>query len=69
MTEHAHATMPKEHEREAAHIVACFGGDALAAVAELLAENAHLRHELRLTQIAVSYGYSRGWHAREAETH
>jgi hypothetical protein len=41
------------------------GGDARAAVKALLIANAFLEHELAMTTPAVSYGYSKGWHARK----
>jgi hypothetical protein len=44
-------------------IAAC-GGDARAAVKALLVANAFLEDELAMTVPAVSYGYSKGWHAK-----
>lgn len=47
-------------------IEAC-GGDARAAVKALLIVNAFLEDELVLAKMAVSYGYSKGWHARKRD--
>ncbi|MCR5859748.1 hypothetical protein [Mesorhizobium sp. J428] len=44
-------------------IAAC-GGDARAAVKALLIMNNTLENELATTRLAVSFGYSRGWHRR-----
>lgn len=43
-------------------IAAC--GGAREAVKALLVENAQLQDELAMAVPAVSYGYSKGWHAR-----
>lgn len=43
-------------------IAAC--GSARAAVKALLVANAQLKDELAMAVPAVSYGYSKGWHAR-----
>ncbi len=51
-----------EHATDAA-IAAC-GGNAREAVKKLLLENAQLHDELAMAVPAVSYGYSKGWHAR-----
>lgn len=56
----------KSHEFEQATdaaIAAC-GGNAREAVRALLVENAQLRDELAMAVPTVSYGYSKGWHAR-----
>lgn len=44
--------------------IASCGGDARVAVKALLMANASLENELAMTVPAVSYGYSKGWHAR-----
>jgi DNA primase catalytic subunit len=44
--------------------IALCGGDARSAVKALLIANAFLEEELALAKVAVSYGYSRGWHAK-----
>jgi hypothetical protein len=46
-------------------IEAC-GDDARAAVIALLVMNDALERELDLTRIAVSSGFSRGWHQRKS---
>jgi hypothetical protein len=46
-------------------IKAC-GCDARAAVIALLIMNDALERELDLTRVAVSAGFSRGWHHRRA---
>jgi hypothetical protein len=50
-----------------AAIDAC-GGDARAAVMALLVANTLLEDELAMSVPAVSYGFSRGWHAKRRET-
>ena len=52
-------------EAAADEAIAACGGDARATVIALLHMNNALEHELELTRIAVSKGYSRGWHARD----
>ncbi|SFU21045.1 hypothetical protein [Mesorhizobium sp. YR577] len=47
-------------------IEAC-GGDARAAIIGLLVANDFLERELELTRVAVSSGFSRGWHRRKSE--
>lgn len=47
-------------------VIAICGGDIRAAVRALLVANAHLERELELTRVAVSSGFSRGWHHRKA---
>lgn len=44
-------------------VIALCGGDARSAVKSLLVANAFLEEKLALVKLAVSYGYSRGWHA------
>ena len=51
-------------EQAADAAIAAFGGNAREAVKALLVENAHLHDELAMAVPAVSYGYSKGWHAR-----
>jgi hypothetical protein len=55
--------LPAATEVDAA-IEAC-GGDARAAVAALLADVDILKSELELFRVAVSSGFSRGWHHRK----
>lgn len=43
------------------------GGDARAAVKALLIANGFLEDELAMIMPAVSYGYSKGWHARKRD--
>lgn len=40
-------------------------GDARAAVITLLTANRFLERELKLARVAVSSGFSRGWHHRK----
>ena len=49
-------------EAAADEAIAMCGGDARAAVKALLVANDFLERELELTRMAVSFGYSRGWH-------
>jgi hypothetical protein len=46
--------------------IALCGGDARAAVKALLIANDFLERELELARVAVSSGFSRGWHARRS---
>jgi len=46
-------------------VLAAFDGDARAAIAGLIHDIEVLRRELALTRLAVSNGYSRGWHSRK----
>jgi hypothetical protein len=43
------------------------GGDARQAVIALLVLNDALERELERTRVAVSNGYSRGWHRRRQD--
>lgn len=47
-------------------IAAC-GGDPRATVRALLADNAALTKELDFASLTMSYGFSRGWFARQRE--
>lgn len=51
-------------EAAADEAIAICGGDARAAVKALLVANDFLERELELTRMAVSFGYSRGWHSK-----
>lgn len=53
-----------EFEAATDEAIALCGGDARAAVKALLIANAFLEDELALVVPAVSYGFSKGWHAR-----
>jgi hypothetical protein len=53
-----------ELEAATEEAIAACGGDARAAVKALLVANAFLEDELAMTVPAVSYGYSKGWHAK-----
>ena len=55
---------PEQFESSCDEAIALCGGDARSAVKALLIGNAFLEEELALAKVAVSYGYSRGWHAR-----
>ncbi|NGN44704.1 hypothetical protein G6N74_26970 [Mesorhizobium sp. CGMCC 1.15528] len=54
-----------ELERAADQAIDACGGDARAAVTALLIANDFLERQLALTRIAVSSGFSRGWHHRK----
>jgi hypothetical protein len=51
-------------EAAADESIAICGGDARAAVKALLVANDFLERQLELTRLAVSFGYSRGWHRK-----
>ncbi|WP_091918110.1 hypothetical protein [Mesorhizobium sp. YR577] len=53
-------------EKAADQAIDACRGDARAAVIALLVANDFLEHELELARIAVSSGFSRGWHHRKA---
>lgn len=52
-----------EFELAADKAIAACGG-AQEAIEALMAENAQLQDELAMAVPAVSYGFSKGWHAR-----
>ena len=49
-------------ELAAQQALAGAGGDAVVALLKTLARNAELERELALSRVAVSNGFSRGWH-------
>jgi len=51
-----------ELERAAHRAIEAADGDAVVALLKALARNAELEHELALSRVAVSSGFSRGWH-------
>lgn len=53
-----------QYELACDEVIALCGGDARSAVKTLLVAKAFLEQELALAKLAVSYGYSRGWHAK-----
>lgn len=55
---------PEQFESSCDEAIVLCGGDARSAVKALLIANAFLEEELALSKVAVSYGYSRGWHAK-----
>ena len=55
---------PDQNESSCDEVIALCGGDPRAAVKALLVANAFLEDELALTKLAVSFGYSKGWHAK-----
>lgn len=63
------ASQQDEDELEAAtdEAIATCGGDARAAVKALLIANGFLEDKLETAVPAISYGYSKGWHARRRE--
>jgi hypothetical protein len=54
-----------ELETAADHAIKACGGNPRAAIIALLVANGSLERELKLTRIAVSSGFSRGWHHRK----
>ena len=64
MSEPKTSTEPDRCESSCDEVIALSGGDARSAVKTLLVANAFLEEELALAKLAVSYGYSRGWHAK-----
>jgi hypothetical protein len=54
-------------EKAADQAIEACDGDARAAVIGLLVANDFLERELELTRVAVSSGFSRGWHRRKSE--
>lgn len=60
----ANATDAEALEAATDETIALCGGDARAAVKVLLVANAYLEDELAMAVPAVSYGFSKGWHAR-----
>ncbi len=58
------STEPYRCESSCDEVIALCGGDARSAVKALLVANAFLEEELALAKVAVSYGYSKGWHAK-----
>jgi hypothetical protein len=58
----AQAATPEEPEFDPIEaIIAAHGGDARAAVADLVHRIQHLRHQLTLTSAVMSKGMTRGW--------
>ena len=55
---------PDQYETACDEVIALCGGDTRSAIITLLVANAFLEEELALAKLAVSYGYSRGWHAK-----
>lgn len=55
---------PDDIEAATEEAIALCGGDARAAVKALLIANSVLERELELARVAVSNGYSRGWHVK-----
>jgi hypothetical protein len=68
MSEPKTSIEPAELESACDEAIALCGGDARSAVKALLIANAFLEGELALTKVAVSYGYSKGWHAKRDGT-
>lgn len=54
-------------ERLADDAVAACDGDMRATVKALVADNIGLQRELDFASLAMSYGFSRGWFARQRE--
>lgn len=52
-------------DRAANDAIAACGGDLRATVKALVADNITLSKELDFATLAHSYGYSRGWFARQ----
>lgn len=51
-----------ELERAGEEVIEAAGGDVITALLRVLARNAELERELALSRVAVSAGFSRGWH-------
>lgn len=51
-------------QQEADAVIEAYGGDARAAVRELLADADFLRDQLYTASVLVSKGYARGWRPR-----
>ncbi|MBZ9740957.1 MULTISPECIES: hypothetical protein [unclassified Mesorhizobium] len=49
-------------ETAAQQAIAAAGGDPVIALLNLMARNLELERELALSRVAVSNGFSRGWH-------
>jgi stage V sporulation protein SpoVS len=64
--ETAAADEPVDYDAAVHEIIAMCDGDARQAVKVLLIAQDFLERELELARVAVSHGYSRGWHARRA---
>lgn len=60
-------TEAAELERAVDEVIAVCDGDARAAVRALIVANRFLEDELAMATPAVSYGYSKGWHARRRD--
>ena len=56
-----------ELERAVDEVIDLCDGDTRAAVRVLIVANRYLEQELAMATPAVSYGYSKGWHARRWE--
>lgn len=54
-------------EAAADEAIALCGGNARAAVVALIVLNDAMERELALTRVAVSSGFSRGWHKRRSD--
>jgi hypothetical protein len=50
-----------EDKQDAETVLAQFDGDAMAALKAAIEDIAHLRRELALASLAMSYGFARGW--------
>lgn len=55
--------MPGENQ-DVKTVLAQFDGDATAALTAAIEDIAHLRRELALASLAMSYGFARGWRPR-----
>lgn len=58
------AKAPDGEASSVERMISRYGGDPRAAVGALLMQNGELQAELDQTRLAVSFGYSRGWHRR-----
>jgi hypothetical protein len=55
-------------EAEIDEVIALCGGDMRVTIRRLLDDNKHLQGELDFASLAMSYGFSRGWFAKQRET-
>jgi hypothetical protein len=67
MQQHQIDSEADQNEAATTDAIATCGGDARATVKSLLILTDFLERELALAKMAVSYGYSKGWHSKSRE--
>lgn len=55
----------EEQPTEVEEVLELFGGDARKALCAVLRDCHHLHEQLRLTSVAMSVGFTRGWLPKE----